>query len=860
MGATMISAVDTRIADRVVVGELVYEHGPEGGSLRRAEASTALFGPRSDPPELLPARSEIFGREDLLATVREAWSLGDSVVVQGRPGGGTSSVLRLLAHGHNSAEFPDGVLFVDGAGWRVDDLLQRVAEAFHRCDRPGIGLVLRPEEIAQILSERRALVIIDHADLAPAHLAHLADSLPAGVVVLGTSVALEGPISTTLGLPGLDTAGGIELLAREFARPLNAVQRADAERLIAALSGRPLSLVQAAGRIRMEHAGLHDTPPTAEDVVRDLIDPDGGRSTTQVVAATFAAYWPTRLNRDGLAAMLGAPHDLDDAVASLLDLGVVTGSEPTGYTVDPALIDRIAARFDLPSVRKVAAERLASWAASSGRSDAALADLGPAAAQAALWASDAGDTQRVMALAKAYDRPLATTRRWQLWGELLAHARHACSVGDVDPLDEAWVLHQAGTRLVALGDPRAGRALLQHALDLRRSLGHGDGAAVTAANLGLDEQQRSRPPVFIAAAVVLLLAAVLAVVMIVTGNTTSGSSDVAGSTTAVTSETQPAGTPASDTAPPTTVATTSAPTSAAPTTTPPAVPAPPSPAEVSVVAAESSVRITWDGSEDATEYEVLRDGSTVARVDAGDDGWTDEDVERGATHEYSVLAIGADGARSLPSPGISATIEDGDQRGPTTPGAVAATVDGTTITVTWTASQDRSGIEAYVIRRDGVEIARVGEDALSFTDTEPTPGATHAYDVTAVDTAGNTSAIAGPATVTATAPDTTPPSAPGGLGVGQELAPEPPAVVVTWGAATDDTGVVAYRVLRAGSVVVELGGDTTILADPDWRLGRFGGDDEGCGETFVTYAVEAVDAAGNVSPATSATFTIPPSC
>lgn len=515
MGATSRSTIATRLCDRIAVGRLVYEHRPEGGQVHPADDTTTLFAPRGDPPQVLPTRTPIFGRGDLLATVQQAWSLGDSVVVQGRPGGGTSSVLRLLAHGPTTTEFPDGVVFIDGAGWRVDDLLQRVAEAFHRCRRPGIGRVLAPEETRSILADQRALVVIDHADLAPRHLGRLATSMPAGVVVLGTSVALDGPISTTLGLPGLSSVGGGELLARELARPLNAVQRADAERLIAGLNGRPLSLVQAAGRIRMERARFHDPPPTAEEVVRDLIDPDGGRSTRHVVAAALAAFWPTRLNHDGLAALLGSPPDLDDVLAELVSLGVTTGSEPGGFTVDPALIDRIAARFDLPSVRRVAAVRLAMWAETAERSEDALADLGPAAARSATWAIDAGQAAQVVALARAYDRPLATTRRWQLWGELLAHARHACTVGDVEPGDEAWVLHQTGTRLVALGDVAGGTPLLQRALEMRRAMGLDRAAAITEANLRTASQAQRTSPTRLAVAAVALIAAVTAIGMLV---------------------------------------------------------------------------------------------------------------------------------------------------------------------------------------------------------------------------------------------------------------------------------------------------------------------------------------------------------
>lgn len=859
MGATIARDVRPQVTTRIAVGELVYEHHPDGGLLRRATPDPSLFTARDQPPGDLPPRSEIFGREELLETVREAWTLGDSVVLQARPGGGTTSVLRLLAHGPAAAEFPDGVVYLDGAGWRADDLLQRIAEAFHRCDRTGLGLVLRPDEVLRVLEHRRALVIVDHADLAPAQLERICDALPSGVMVLGTSVALDGPIGTTLGLPGLDTDAGIELLAREFARPLNAVQRTDAETLISALGGRPLALVQAAGRVRMERAGLHEPAPHAEHIVRDLLDPDGGRSTTQVVAATLAAFWPTRLNRDALGALLADPHDLDPAVAHLLDLGLATGSDPVGYTVDPALIDRVAARFDLPSVRTVAADRLGAWAADHADATEAVADVGPAAAQAAVWALDAGRSNDVVVLARAFDGPLSSTRRWQLWGELLGHALHACAQARLDPADEAWAHHQAGTRSLAIGDERVGRELLTRAAALRQSLGDEQGAARAAANLAALDGDRNRTALALAAAASLGIAALLAVLMFVRGD--GDGDDVPTAEALATASAEPGASPAASADPP--VSTTPPPVeTAAPTTATPVVAPPPSPSGVTATADATAgvVVVSWEPSQGATGYEILRDGNTVEALASDAVRWIDDGAVAGQTHEYSVIAVGPESTRSLPSPGVRTTLTPADTRGPTTPGSVSATFDGGAVVVGWSAAADRGGVESYVVRRDGVEIATVGAGTLSFTDPSPVEGATHRYDVIAVDTSGNRSRTSAAAEVVVAAPDTTPPSTPGPLGLGQQLVPDPPAIVVTWGASTDDTGVVEYRVLRSGSPAATVSGDATILADPDWRSGRYGGDADGCGPTSVDYAVEAVDAAGNVSGRTSFTVTVPPSC
>jgi hypothetical protein len=82
-------------------------------------------------------------------------------------------------------------------------------------------------------------------------------------------------------------------------------------------------------------------------------------------------------------------------------------------------------------------------------------------------------------------------------------------------------------------------------------------------------------------------------------------------------------------------------------------------------------------------------------------------------------------------------------------------------------------------------------------------------------------------------PDTSPPSAPSSLS-----APlvESTKVKLTWGVATDDTGVTSYRVTRNGTVVATLGATT-------WT------DIAVIAGTSYTYRVTAADAAGNRGPA-----------
>jgi hypothetical protein len=91
--------------------------------------------------------------------------------------------------------------------------------------------------------------------------------------------------------------------------------------------------------------------------------------------------------------------------------------------------------------------------------------------------------------------------------------------------------------------------------------------------------------------------------------------------------------------------------------------------------------------------------------------------------------------------------------------------------------------------------------------------------------------------------DTTQPSAPGS--VSANTAPSGTRVDLSWTAATDDVAVAGYQVLRDG---VQLGSDTTARTYSDTTAQP--------GTTY-TFAVRAMDAAGNVGPPSEVTVTTP---
>ena len=153
----------------------------------------------------------------------------------------------------------------------------------------------------------------------------------------------------------------------------------------------------------------------------------------------------------------------------------------------------------------------------------------------------------------------------------------------------------------------------------------------------------------------------------------------------------------------------------------------------------------------------------------------------------------------------------------------------------WNASGDNVGVTGYGIYVDGTLIGSVSGTSVSVSGFQC--GRSYVIGVDARDAAGNRSGIASITLATAAC---------GGTGGGDTVAPTTPAgltvtstsrtsVSVRWSASTDNVGVTAYRVWRGGTLL----GTTASTSVSFTGLT--------CGTSY-QIGIEAVDAAGNVSP------------
>ncbi len=179
-----------------------------------------------------------------------------------------------------------------------------------------------------------------------------------------------------------------------------------------------------------------------------------------------------------------------------------------------------------------------------------------------------------------------------------------------------------------------------------------------------------------------------------------------------------------------------------------------------------------------------------------------------------------------------------DTQAPSAPTGVEAAPGNGQVALVWSPASDNVGVTGYRVFRDGQLAASPG--ATMHTDAGLTNGRSYAYGVAAVDAAGNVS----PTTSIAATPkssasrDGTPPTAPPGFA----STPGDRQVSLSWGAASDDVGVVYYELRRDGTAIA-------------FQEARTFTDTSLANGTAYAYTVVAFDAVGNVSPASAITAT-----
>jgi chitodextrinase len=253
--------------------------------------------------------------------------------------------------------------------------------------------------------------------------------------------------------------------------------------------------------------------------------------------------------------------------------------------------------------------------------------------------------------------------------------------------------------------------------------------------------------------------------------------------------------------------------------------------------------LSWSASTDnmgVTAYVVRRNGTQVATP--ATTTYVDSGLSAATTYSYTVAAHDAAGNVSPLSASVSvttATVADTVPPSPPT-GFAAVAAGSTSANLSWNASTDNVAVTAYILRRNGAQIAT--PTTTTYSDTGLSAATTYTYTVAARDAAGNTSSAASASVTTTAVADMTPPSQPAGFAA---VAAGSTSANLSWNASTDNVAVTAYILKRNGVQIAT----PTATTYSDTGLSA---------ATTYTYTVAARDAAGNTSSAASASVTTAP--
>ena len=224
----------------------------------------------------------------------------------------------------------------------------------------------------------------------------------------------------------------------------------------------------------------------------------------------------------------------------------------------------------------------------------------------------------------------------------------------------------------------------------------------------------------------------------------------------------------------------------------PDVPAAPTVGSVS----ETTIDLTWPASADnfgVTGYRVYRDGEPLATSPTA--SYSDGTVAAATSYDYSISALDAAGNESARSPATTAATPGTDVSPPSVPAGIQVTAPlAGVLELSWSPSNDNTGVDHYTVHRDGQILGFVTEPA--FSETGLGSAEERCYEITATDAAGNTSGSS--ALTCGRAVDTTAPTPPSELSAAAVAAGH---VRLNWTAASDNVAVTGYDIHRDGVLI-----------------------------------------------------------
>jgi cellulose 1,4-beta-cellobiosidase len=211
-------------------------------------------------------------------------------------------------------------------------------------------------------------------------------------------------------------------------------------------------------------------------------------------------------------------------------------------------------------------------------------------------------------------------------------------------------------------------------------------------------------------------------------------------------------------------------------------------------------------------------------------------LQPGTTYTFVVRARDAAGNVSAPSNSATFVVTCCVDRPPDAPTDLSWNNSDGTVVLSWVAPAYGSGL-TYRLYYGNYDLGVFADTSVAVIGFKP--GTPYTFTVKAVDSFGNASLASNSVTVLLPVPkDTTPPSRPTNL---SWTSGSGGAVRLSWTASTDDGGVVLYQIYSNGLLSQTVAATTSATFQAS--VGQ-----------FYELSVKAIDGAGNVSPASEATF------